>query len=81
MTSEQYRAHVRNLAESRCRAKHPDYYDSLICVGPNSSGFGPPCDDCIREVRVELDRKRSKAQGRELSPEEAEEVRKQLGIT
>ena len=81
MTSEEYRRHVRNLADHHCRAKHRDYYDSLICVGPNQNGFGPPCDGCIHEVESELEQKRGKAHGRELSADEAEEVRKRLGIS
>jgi hypothetical protein len=80
MTLEEFRDHVRQLANSRCKAKHPDYYDSLICVGPNSGGFGPPCDNCIKETRLSLEAKQTKAHGRELSPKEAVEVRRRLGI-
>ena len=79
MTPEELERHIRNLADSRCRAKHPDYYNSLICVGPGSAqGFSPPCYGCVDEVRRELAVKREKAQGHELSPEEAAEVRKKL---
>ena len=74
------RQHIRNLADSRCKAKHRDYYDSMICVGPNEGGFGPPCDSCLEETRRELEQKRGKAQGRELSPEEAAKVRKRLEV-
>ena len=80
MTQEQWRAHVRNIADSRCKQKHPDVYDSLICVGPNSSGFGPPCDSCVAETKESLEQKRSKAHGTLLSPEEAAAVRKRLGL-
>lgn len=76
MTPEMWRAHIRNLADSRCKNKHPDYYDSLICVGPNPSGFGPPCDGCVEETRLELEQKRGKTHGRELSADEAAEVRR-----
>lgn len=81
MDEEAWNNHVRELADSRCRNKHPDYYDSLICVGPGSeNGFGPPCDGCVRETTQELETKRQKAVGVELSAEEAAAVRKQLGI-
>lgn len=80
MTSEDHKNHVRRLADSRCKAKHLDHYDSLICVGPNSSGFGPPCEDCIRETEDELEKKRDKAHGIELSSEEAARVRQKLGL-
>ena len=77
---EQRNAHVRRLADSRCRNKHRDYYDSLVCIGPGSAHFGPPCNDCIEETRKELEMKRCKAHGVQLSPEEAAEVRKRLGF-
>lgn len=80
MTPEERRAHIRNLADSRCRNKHRDYYDLLICIGPNPSGFGPPCDSCIEETRLELEKKRDKAQSREPTPEEDAALRKKLGI-
>ena len=83
MTPEEREAretHIRRLADSRCRAKHRDYYDSLICVGPNESGFGPPCDNCIEEARKALEDKRATAHERLLSPEEAAQVRRELGI-
>ena len=82
MTPEELRKHIRHLADSRCKAKHLDYYNSLICVGPGSEhGFGPPCDGCIAEVGREYEAKRSKAHGRELSPEEAAKVRRKLGLS
>jgi hypothetical protein len=81
MKSEELRLHIRRLADSRCKAKHPDYYDSLICVGPGSThGLGPPCDGCVAEVEHELEAKRAKAHGRELSPEEAAKMRRELGL-
>ena len=73
-------SHIRQMADSRCRNKHRAYYDSLICVGPNESGFGPPCNGCIEETRRELEVKRGKAHGQELSPEESTEIRQRLGI-
>jgi|GEM_PF-3584408 len=79
-TDEQWRKYVRKVADSRCKNKHQDYYDSLICVGPNTGGFGPPCDNCVEETHKELEQKRGKAHGQELSPEEAKEARKRLGI-
>ena len=81
MTPEQWQAYVRSLADFRCKAKHRSYYDSLTCVGPNQSGFGPPCDSCVRETEDELQKKRGKAQGKKLSPEETEEVKKRLGLS
>ena len=82
MTPEQLKAHIRGLADSRCQAKHPDYYQSLIRVGPEDSavGSGPPCDECLAETEREYEDKRAKAHGRELSPEEAAEVRGRLGL-
>lgn len=72
MTPEERRNQIRRLADSRCRRKHIDHYDSLICVGPGSKqGFGPPCDECLAETEHEYELKRAKAHGRELSPEEA----------
>lgn len=81
MTPEELSKHLRNLADACCRSKHPDYHDSLICVGPGSEkGFGPPCDECLAEVTRDYELKRGKAHGQELSPEEAERVKQQLGI-
>jgi len=80
MTLQELHAHINNLANSRCKSKHRDYYDSLICVGPASSHFGPPCDSCIAKVREEYEKKLGKAHDRELSPEEVAEIRKNLGI-
>jgi hypothetical protein len=80
MTPEEQAAHVRRLADSHCRAKHRSYYDSLICVGPNSQGFGPPCDGCIRETEQRLSSKRAKAQGIELTEDEAMALKKRLGL-
>ncbi len=81
MTPEELRDHTRELAKSRCKAKHRDYYDSLICVGPGSTrGFGPPCSECLAETESELEMKRAKAHGRKLSSEEATELRKRLGM-
>ncbi len=83
MTPEQGKDYIiRHLARSKCEAKHPDLYDSMICVGPGSQkGFGPPCDECLAETEREYEAKRAKAHGRELSPEEAAEVKKRLGIS
>jgi len=63
MTKKQLlQSHLRGLADRRCKRKHRDYYDSLICVGPGSGkGFGPPCDECIAEVEREQRVKRRKA--------------------
>ena len=72
--------HIRSLADSRCKAKHPDYYQELTCVGPGSSHFGPPCDGCLNEERERWKAKRATVQGRLLSPEEADELKKRLGI-
>lgn len=87
MTPNQKRDHIKNLARSRCKRKHPDLFDSMICVGPGSEkGFGPPCDECLDEVEREQSRKQrnkkklAKVHGRELSPEETAEVKKRLGI-
>ncbi len=79
MTGRELQQHIRNMADERCKAKHPDVYDELICVGPGSAHFGPPCDDCMRETEAELELKRGKAHGRELSPEEAAKLRSELG--
>ncbi len=76
MTPREFHAHVRKLADSRCLIKHPETYDYL-----NSSLFdipgGPPCDECINETYREIELKRGKAHGRELSPEEANGLRKE----
>ena len=72
--------HLRNLADSRCRKKHPDYHQSLICVGPGSARSGPPCDACLEETRQEYETKLGKMHGKELSPEEAEAVKEKLGL-
>ncbi len=80
MTPKEFEAHVRKLADSHCRKKHRDYYDSLVCFGPNPSNFGPPCDECVDEKRQELEQKRQKAHGQELSPEETAALRQRLGI-
>lgn len=80
MIQEEREAHIRHLADSHCRNKHRDYYDSLICVGPNPSGFGPPCDGCIEETRKRLEDKRATVHGRPLSPEETAEMRRELGL-
>ena len=53
--------HIYRLADARCKRKHRDYYDSLICVGPGSSrGFRPPCNECIEEIRKELRQRQRK---------------------
>lgn len=58
MSREQSRSRIRKLAYNKCKKKHPDYYDSIICVGPGSGrGFGPPCDECINEVERAQKRK------------------------
>ena len=83
MTPEQKveRSILMSLARSRCKRIHPDVFDSMICVGPGSEkGFGPPCDKCIDLTMKEYAAKRAKAHGRKLSPEEAAEVKKRLGI-
>ena len=72
---------IRHLARSRCERKHPDLYHQMICVGRGSEkGFGPPCDECLAKTEREYEAKRAKAHGRELSLEEAAEVKKRLGI-
>ena len=76
MTPEEERAHIRNLADSRCKNKHRDYYDDNQCFGQNAGNHGGPCDNCLEETRNELLLKRSKAHGRLLTPEEAAEARK-----
>ena len=78
-TDEQWLAHVRNLATPHCKNKHPDYFESLICIGPGSERFGPPCDGCVEEKRLELEAKQRKAHGVEVSPKEAAELRKHFG--
>lgn len=81
MNPEQLLAHLRGLAAHGCRTKHPVVFYSLICSGPGSvNGLHLACGDCMNEVIWEYQTKVSKAQGRELSPEEDAEVRKQLGI-
>lgn len=80
MNATEFEAHVRKMADSHCQTKHRDHYESLICIGPNSQGFGSPCDECVREMRERLINKRAKAHGQELSAEEAEKVRKELGL-
>jgi hypothetical protein len=53
---------IRDLARARCKKKHRDYFDSLVCVGPGSSkGFGPPCDECLAEVEREHKKKKRRA--------------------
>ena len=60
MKSKKLKNRLRQLADTRCRTKHRDYYDSLICVGPGSArGFGPPCDACITEIEREHKEKES----------------------
>lgn len=82
MNAEELRQHIRRLADSHCRAKHLDIYDSLIRVGPGSAaGFGPPYDACLAEVETNYYAKLGKAQGRELSPAEAVEARKKHGFS
>ncbi len=80
MTPQEWHSHVRRLADSRCQNKHRDVYDSMVCIGPSSTHFGPPCDECLEETRNELEQKRGKAHGTELSPEEAADLRRRLGI-
>ncbi len=80
MTPEEWRIRLRQMADDRCKKKHRDYYESLICVGPGSRDFGPPCDECRAEVAMENNLKRGKMQGQKLSPEEAAALRKRLGI-
>ena len=80
MTHEELKKHLRQMADTRCKQKHRDYYESLICVGPASRDFGPPCDECRAEIVIEYNVKRGKMHGRELSPEEAAALRKRLGI-
>lgn len=80
MTSEQRAEHLKDLARSRCERKHPDLYDSMICVGPGSKGFGPPCDDCLAEMEREYEMKRAKAHGRKLSPEEEQKIKEEIGL-
>lgn len=73
--------YVVHVAKERCEQKHIDVHDAKICVGEGSQrGFSPPCDECLTEVRTELQRKRGKAHGQVLTQAEAEEVRKMLGI-
>jgi hypothetical protein len=78
-TEEGWEEYVRHIADSRCRNKHIDVYDSLICVGPGN--FGPPCSECIEATRKELEAKRDKMHGTKLSPEEAEELNRMLDET
>ncbi|OHA91019.1 MAG: hypothetical protein A2758_01360 [Candidatus Zambryskibacteria bacterium RIFCSPHIGHO2_01_FULL_49_18] len=77
---EAHRAHIRRLADERCKAKHREYYDSLICIGPNESGFGPPCDGCVAEEEKHWQNKRATVVGRKLSPEETRALKEKLGI-
>jgi len=59
---EHLRADLKKLADARCKRKHRDYYESLVCVGPGSGkGFGPPCDECLAEVEREYKAKLCKA--------------------
>lgn len=65
MTPQEWEAHVRSEAGRRCKAKHPDYYDSLICVGPGSEiGFCPPCHECLVETRRELEQENAQVERR-----------------
>ena len=80
MTPSEERAHVRQLADARCQRKHPEVHDALILVESGSQHFGPPCDDCMREMEVEYSDKRGKMQGRLLSPDETRALRVRLGL-
>lgn len=74
--------HVRRIALNRCERRHPDYFDSMIVVGPASEqGFGPPCDECLDRTRKELAAKRAKAHGKLMSPDEVAALRRDLGIS
>ena len=81
MTPEELRNHIRQLADSKCRIKHPDYYsDRNDDSEPVNCGPSGPCESCVEETDREYTMKRAKAHGRELSPEEAAEWRKRLGL-
>jgi hypothetical protein len=72
---------IRNLASLNCKAKHPDVHDALICVGPNESRFGPPCDECLDQERERYSQKRKKAFGELVSIAELpKELRERLGF-
>ncbi len=72
---------IRQRAADRCKQKHPEIYDSMICVGPGSErGFGPPCDECLAAMEQEYLMKRAKGLGKELSHEETNKIKKELGI-
>lgn len=73
--------HIRHLADSKCKNKHPELYEALTYKGPGDpDGLGPPCSDCLGETQKEYEAKRAKAHGQVLTPEEAAEIRKKLGL-
>lgn len=81
MDANWWENYVRRIAVSRCKAKHRGTHDELICVGPGSEkGFSPPCDECLSETRAELEAKRGKAHGTELTSEESEEIDRMLEL-
>ncbi len=71
---------IRELADANCKAKHPQVYMELTPVGPNQSGFGPPCAECHEAERVRYYQKKESAYGRKLSPQEAEKKKQELGF-
>lgn len=76
------RDQIRRLARSRCKVEHPDFHDSLICVGPGSGkGFGPPCDECLFAAELAYKVKEAKEMGVELSKEEIRRLKSKIGLT
>ncbi len=75
MSRRDLETHIHAIATSRCDSLHK----MIMCFG-ESDGEEPPCNICVREVCEELEKNRGKAHGIELSPEEAAEVRKSLGV-
>ena len=53
--AELLRAHIRSIAESRCKEKHRDFYEDNQCFGPNAGNHGGPCDSCLDAVRREFE--------------------------
>ena len=79
ITDDQWQAHIRQIADSRCRDRHPAEHAAMILSGDGEKPANTPCDNCVERTKNELEQKRLKAHGEELSPEEAAAVRKEFG--
>jgi hypothetical protein len=80
MPNQNAQEQVLKIADDLCRWTHNEYYDSLICIGPNPSGFGPPCDGC--RDKMEMCYKTLKGEGGlvPLTEEEIRHIRNDLGV-